>query len=652
MNEQQVTKKRDWIKNAMIVFLSIMLVLTFFSNTIMNYSLPEVSAQYTMGGSIEAKVRGNGVVSAGDPYTVKADSSKVIESVAFRNGDHVEKGDVIFFLEEGESTELKTAEKELKALEKELENLQDSYRQEALAMNVDPETTNKILSGNYTSYNTFRNQINALKNEIKALEDEATVFETEVAKVEDLLKEAERVTGGTDAGVKYDAYIAAVGVRQNAETALKNAITEAAKADASVKDVATAKAALTAVNTELEAKQNAVNAITSGTAYEQAETVRVGYEAALATAKENLESVIASGTGGEFANGTSGPTKQEAAQDAWTQAETNLKNHMNSQIYADLSAAQTALDTAQAKAAPFEKVVSAEVALTDAQSAENAAWKAYEQGGQNNTAQINQYTEVIKINRDYANGLRAEAQAKQDEIQELLNKMSQESALSLKLDGIQAKQEEIDEKKEQITKLTETAVGGNITAPISGTIQNLTLIAGESTTAGNEVAMILPDGKGYTMEVGVTKEQAQRLNVGDVAEVQNAWYYSDVKIVLRQIRADKSDPANKKILVFQVEGDVADGQSLSISIGQQSAYYDVIVPNSAVREDSNGKFILIVTQKASPLGNRYYAKRVDVEVLASDDKQSAVTGDMSSWEFVITTSTKPIEAGQLIRLAE
>ena len=45
------------------------------------------------------------------------------------------------------------------------------------------------------------------------------------------------------------------------------------------------------------------------------------------------------------------------------------------------------------------------------------------------------------------------------------------------------------------------------------------------------------------------------------------------------------------------------------------------------------------------------ATRVDVQVLASDDKSSAVSG-IGSGEFVITTSTKPIEAGTQVRLAE
>ena len=86
-------------------------------------------------------------------------------------------------------------------------------------------------------------------------------------------------------------------------------------------------------------------------------------------------------------------------------------------------------------------------------------------------------------------------------------------------------------------------------------------------------------------------------------------------------------------------------------MGQNRATYDLLVLNSDIRADSNGKFILIVESKSSPLGNRYVATRVDVEVLASDDTQSAVSGALYGSEFVITTSTQPVEAGKLVRLA-
>ena len=124
-------------------------------------------------------------------------------------------------------------------------------------------------------------------------------------------------------------------------------------------------------------------------------------------------------------------------------------------------------------------------------------------------------------------------------------------------------------------------------------------------------------------------------------------------IVLESIRPDRNNPADNKLLVFNITGDnVVANQSLNVSVGQKSATYDMVVPNSAIREDNNGKFILIVESKSSPIGTRYIAPRVDVQVLASDDTKSAIQGALYGYEYVITTSTKPIEAGQQVRLSE
>ena len=55
--EETKVSKREWVKTAAIIFLAILLVLTFFSNTIMNATLPEVAAQQIEGGTINAKIR-------------------------------------------------------------------------------------------------------------------------------------------------------------------------------------------------------------------------------------------------------------------------------------------------------------------------------------------------------------------------------------------------------------------------------------------------------------------------------------------------------------------------------------------------------------------------------------------------------------------
>ena len=96
MNEEKKPNRKDLIKNIAIIFLSIMLVLTFFSNTIMNYSLPEVATSMVEPGSVTTKIRGTGTLMADDPYKVTIQESRVIASVAVKEGDVVEKGQVLF----------------------------------------------------------------------------------------------------------------------------------------------------------------------------------------------------------------------------------------------------------------------------------------------------------------------------------------------------------------------------------------------------------------------------------------------------------------------------------------------------------------------------------------------------------------------------
>ena len=140
--------------------------------------------------------------------------------------------------------------------------------------------------------------------------------------------------------------------------------------------------------------------------------------------------------------------------------------------------------------------------------------------------------------------------------------------------------------------------------------------------------------------------------VGDTAEVENYYWWGDeITAVLESIKNEPQSGGKNKVLTFTVSGGVEPGTNLNLSLGQKSARYDALVPNSAVRNDANGSFVLVLTTKSTPLGNRYVATRVDVKVLASDDVNSAVSG-ISNGDYVITTSSKPIESGTLVRMAE
>ena len=159
MNTEKTSNRKEWVKNVAIIFLSVMLVLTFFSNTIMNYSLPEVATAMIEPGSITAKIRGTGNLTSEDPYIIAIGESRKIASVAVKQGDVVEKDQVLFYLEDEESEELQAAMATLKAAQKAYDNA---------LLNIDLTTADIKEANNGVTAEDFRDRITNYQYKILA----------------------------------------------------------------------------------------------------------------------------------------------------------------------------------------------------------------------------------------------------------------------------------------------------------------------------------------------------------------------------------------------------------------------------------------------------------------------------------------------------
>lgn len=570
MNENGGKKRREWVKNAAIIFLSVMLVLTFFSNTFMNYSLPEVAAQYVQSGTITAKIRGTGTVESGDPYNVKITETRTISSVLVKTGDKVEKGDPLLLLEDKESKELKDAQA---ALDKAMLDFELAL----LSGDISNTAYTNVQTGQIASVGTYQSRIVAAEAEIDKWQKQVDEATTAINQLKTAQVNVE--AGGAPDTSSEQAKVA------EAQAALNNDWVKIAKDKIS----------------EWQAAKAACDA----------------------TIEKYEEWILSSVSGNEgYPN--------QVPEDEYNVAKTNsatyqrLIKEKQDQINADPAAVTAYNNKVNALAEANKKLAEKQNSKT------------------NTTSSLTVQTQNWQNELDSRN---AKLKAAQDFKAQLLKDISTELNLDYQLDSLK-------KQRDDIAKLQENAVGASIEAPISGTITGVTVKAGDEAQPDTALVTMQPEGKGFTMSFSVTNDQAKRLSVGDKADLVNSWRYSDMDITLASIKPDTTDPGQKKLLTFDITGDeVTPGQSLNVSVGQKSANYDLIVPNSAIREDSNGKFILIVESKSSPLGNRYVATRVDVEVLASDDTQSAVSGALYGYEFVITTSTQPVEAGKLVRLA-
>lgn len=660
----QKTKRREWVKTFAIIFLVVLLILTFFSQTIMNRSLPEVAAQYVESGTINAKIRGSGAVSADETYDVTISQTRKIRSVLVKVGDTVNAGDVLFMLEPADSEELKTAQKTLSDLElayqkslieagnasstenREVQKLRDAYN-EALAVlrlysNADPTQITMALK---TAEANYKAQQQVTKDASDALTEaqnnkEYTEAQAKVTELKSTISTAETAIEtlqeqlSTAQGTSDQAYLdklakAYTTLREEYDKRnelqdqidnLQNSMRTAPIAgdDDEQGGIPSTGATLEELQKQLAQLEDDIkrDEIIYKSDYDlllqyagQDEYVAAAYAADTSLLREAIR-------------------KQGGSIDISAEVR-KIKEQIDEQRW-ELENAESDLYYYENLVASCESDISRlEAILKDEQKKESA---------------LNDEVTNLTAASTAAETLKTAQTALEDKVFE--TSLGDSASLDL-----QNSKKAIEEQQKVVDELMAQADGQEVTANVSGKVTAINVTAGNSAGADTALATLTVVDRGYTVKIAVTADQAKQVTVGDTATITN-YYNGDITATLENIANDPQNPGKGKLLVFRLSGEgVEAGSNITLSIGQRSATYDTLVPNSALRNDANGDFVLVVTAKNTPLGNRYTATRVGVTVLAKDDTKSAVTG-LSSGDFVITTSTAPIEAGSQVRLVD
>lgn len=642
-------KRREWVKTAAIIFLTIMLLLTFFSNTIMNYSLPEVSAKYVQSGSLSEQIRGTAAVEAAQQYEVKyTGASRVVQAVEVKQGDTVEKGQVLLRFEEGESPDLQQAQSDLEAK-------QDEYRTKLLDAGVD-------YSADELSIKNLEEDISRLKQSLGGSDDYLKKVEEQKAleeKINDLTKQSNELTKESKAledelthigeqltALGSDDYESLDDVYSKVLSPIYDDVVkykaEKEKYDKKVEQI-TKELGDKVTNQDIINKQTEITKLQT-----QLESLNEKYLEALVSDEGDPISIAQSikDTNTDLGKARSELYELYNKQSTSNYISQKLKTATNN---------QTTFTNSYNDA--VNKLNLKKIEVSKKLNAEKKSVKAKADKKNNELDDVKSQIEDVKLDKtqvdaDLETINSIESKERDLESQKLaLQKKQKDDLIAAGKDDIatEALQREIKRLEEKVEKIKADAAGGEITAQVAGVISSMKIVAGETLESGTSVASIEMTEKGYTASFSVTLDQAKKVKVGDNAEIQYFWG-GEAQAKLTQIKADQSD-SQKKQLVFDITGDVTPGQSLQLVLGGKGQPYECIIPNNAIKEDSNGKFVLTVVAKSSPLGNRYIAKRADITVLASDGVNTAVTGVVQS-DFIISTSTKPINAGDQVRLVD
>ncbi len=696
MEVKEKSKKRELIKTIAIVFLAVLLVLTFFSQTIMNYSLPEVATQMVSSGTINAKVRGSGTLAANESYEVNLKQTREIRSVCVKEGDTVEEGTLLFVLGDVESEELRAAQEALanaklsyekrrlellksyesddqsvKALREDLER---AYAQRDANQVTDEEVT--FAKGDLAAAKSALGQTQALLKELNAAQSDSEEYANAKAKVAELEGEVKTLTAAVE---DYEEQLAKLdnGEDVTADRKIRDAEDALRKAEYAWKsDWLAYKGDLA----ELFKMVEGIGTITDTDTPHTLTLTEQMYIESFFTSNDVTSKPITP-PGGD--TGGAGTQTQSVSTDNDTVDLSKFKKAYDALLadQEDVAAKQQTLDrlrqdssisegsASQQRRAIRDKLdeaesdlASTERELRDARQELDAAagsneqlknqirtWEATQRQQEASITVLEENLAALQEKQTAYKSAVETVNAKERELETALSGKDIDKQLN-NLD-LQTMSLEIQKQQELVDKYTKDSVGAEIKSPVSGVVSAINVSAGKENTPDQPMAVIDVVDRGYIIKISVTNEQAKQVRVGDTAEVTNYYWGSEVNAVLESITSDPSSAGQKKLLVFRVSGDVEAGQNITLSVGQRSAPMDTIVPKSAIREDANGKFVLIVTSKNTPLGNRYTATRAEVQVLAEDDTSVAVSG-LANNDYVITTSSKPLDAGSQVRMVE
>ena len=553
-------RKREIIKTILIIFLVALLILTFFQNTIVNKSLPEIATETCKSGSLTEKFRGSGIIEANQFYEVTIDGNKTIDVINIKSGKKVEKGDVLFVLNAEESPELEEAENILSSLEldyrKSLLTVPNSYANENLQIKNAKADLQALISRKQTAVSQAQAKKNAIEK-LNTVNSSLNVASSELS--------------------EYQTYIIALDTNSFEELsheysgefiALNNNLTKQEEILANKKNTLDELIKMNASESEILDAESA-------------------YNEALTNQTEALDALDA---------------KKNTVRDIFVNKIRELETNISS-YNTEISSLENQISS-YTEASPEE----IEMLITEKE----------------------RELESLIVNLDEAK--------KSDDINKQIEQLN-----------LNSKKEAVDKQREVVNKIKEKSGTVEIVSKYSGVVSNVFVKVGETTLPDTPLATIDISSEGYTLKISASPDKTKKIKVGTEAEIVNNWS-GDVSAVVTEIKNDNI--SKDKIITFNVTGNVESGDSLSVSIPCGTSKYDTIVPKNAVYEDSNGKFVMILNFKNTPLGNRYYAERVAVEVLASDDISSAVSGLLNSGDYIIANSSKPIKPGDQVRIKD
>lgn len=185
---------------------------------------------------------------------------------------------------------------------------------------------------------------------------------------------------------------------------------------------------------------------------------------------------------------------------------------------------------------------------------------------------------------------------------------------------------------------------GRYVAPQNGVLVQLDLHTGEESPSVG--GLIADENADYTLEVQLDEDQAKLITAGTLLHIVQSKVSGDAA-VQNISEADGNVTATATLPQAAWSAGAA-----TVTATVQSSRQDLVVPASALHQDNNGTYVLIVEEKNTVLGLQNVLQRISVTVLESGDSDVAISAALDHETQIVVGSSKTVRAGDKVRIAE
>ncbi|MCD8280887.1 MAG: hypothetical protein LUD56_23325, partial [Enterocloster citroniae] len=285
---------------------------------------------------------------------------------------------------------------------------------------------------------------------------------------------------------------------------------------------------------------------------------------------------------------------------------------------------------------------STESAVSEAQSAIDAAREALNRARRE--SEDNQYSEEEEL---YAAGRAVEtAQAALEDARRQADVLQKEG----EIDRITCESERSDKEKSRAALQEILDNGGCLLAPAPGTVVR-TLERGDKTKEGEDAVILSSADRGFVFEGKLDKDSARRFSAGDKGELHYKLDGSTQKADV-EIHSISTPDESDQVLVTAVlsEGGYTSGMPAQLFLSRKSETYQNCLPLTALRSDSAGDHVFVLSRQSSVLGTEWVIARVDITVKERDSQTMYVDGALTYSDQVVISSNKIISEGDRVRI--